>query len=133
MNVERIQPDGMNRPTAYSHVVVVNGGRLVFIAGQTPLDANGAVVGVGDFRAQVIHVFENLKTALDAAGATFADVVKVVQYIPKQVPAAERRAMSEVRSTYLSAASLPVSTLLGVESLAHPDFLIEIEAIAALP
>jgi enamine deaminase RidA (YjgF/YER057c/UK114 family) len=133
MSVERIQPDGMNRPTAYSQVVVVNGGRLVFIAGQTPRDANGAVVGVGDFRAQVIQVFENLKTALDAAGATFADVVKVVQYIPKQVPAAERRAMSEVRSTYLSAASLPVSTLLGVESLAHPDFLIEIEAIAALP
>src|SRR5262245_29883606 len=131
MSVERIQPEGMNRPAAYSHVVVVSGGRLIFIAGQTPVDATGASVGIGDFRTQLTQVYENLRTALGAAGATFADVVKVVQYIPNWDPSVHRPVLAEVRAAYWPADSLPVSTLLGVQSLANPDYLIEIEAIAA--
>jgi enamine deaminase RidA (YjgF/YER057c/UK114 family) len=133
MTVERIKPAGMSQPMAYTHVVVVNGGRLVFIAGQTPIDASGAVVGIGDFRAQVVQVYENIKTALAAAGATFADVVKMVQYIPNWDPAVHRPVMAEVRAAYMPADSLPASVLLGVQSLANPDYLIEIEVIAALP
>jgi enamine deaminase RidA (YjgF/YER057c/UK114 family) len=133
MSIERIHPEGMNRPAAYSHVVVVNGGRLVFVAGQTPVDSDGAVVGIGDFHAQLTQVYKNLGTALAAAGATFADVVKVVQYIPNWDPATHRPVLAELRAAYWPADALPVSTLLGVQSLANPDYLIEIEAIAALP
>lgn len=133
MTIERIQPEGMSRPAAYSHVVVVNGGRLVFVAGQIPVDSSGAIVGVGDFRAQLTQVYTNIGTALAAAGATFADVVKVVQYIPNWDPAVHRAVLAEVRAAYWPADSLPVSTLLGIQSLANPDYLVEIEVVAALP
>src|SRR4051794_29126541 len=132
MSVERLKPAGMNQPTAYCQVVVVSGGKTVYIAGQTPVDATGAIVGVGDFRAQVTQVYENLKMALASAGATFADVVRVTQYIPNWDPAVHRAPMSEVRQAYMPADSLPTSVLLGVQSLANPDYLIEIDAIAVI-
>src|SRR5262249_48528469 len=93
MAVERIQPAGLSKPTAYSHVVSVTSGRIVFIAGQIPVDAAGNVVGVGDFRAQVVQVHENLKAALAAVGATFDNLVKIVQYIPNYDPAVHRPAL----------------------------------------
>jgi enamine deaminase RidA (YjgF/YER057c/UK114 family) len=126
----RLKPEGLSKPVAYSQVITVTSGRLVFIAGQTPIDANGNVVGVGDFKAQVNQVFENLRLALAAAGATFSNVVKVTQYIPNWNPEVHRPALAEARAAYMVADTLPVSTLLGIHSLARPEYLIEIDAIA---
>jgi enamine deaminase RidA (YjgF/YER057c/UK114 family) len=74
------RPEGMPPVTGYSHAVSFSG-RMVAVSGQVPLDSDGQLVGVGDARAQVEQVFANLVTALAAAGATMAQVVKLTYYI----------------------------------------------------
>lgn len=122
-------PPTLARPTGYSHVVDVTGGRTVYIAGQVALDRSGNVVGKGDLRAQTQQVFENLKAALESAGASFKDVVKINTYI---VDMSQVQAMREVRARYF-AENPPASTLVQVVRLAREEFLIEIEAIAVVP
>jgi enamine deaminase RidA (YjgF/YER057c/UK114 family) len=126
-----INPPGIATPRGYTHVVIVPSGKTIFIAGQVALNTKGEIVGKGDLRAQAAQVYENLKTALAAAGATFADVVKVNTYIvnlkPEHLPV-----LREVRSGYFPQQNPPASTLVGVTALANPDFLIEVEAIAAV-
>jgi enamine deaminase RidA (YjgF/YER057c/UK114 family) len=132
MTTQHLKPAGLSQPAAYTQVITVTGGRLAFIAGQTPVDAEGNIVGVGDFQAQVNQVFENLKLALAAAGGTFANVVKVVQYIPNWNPEIHRPALAAARAAYMVPDALPTSTLLGVQALARPEYMIEIDAIAAI-
>ena len=71
----------LSTPRGYSHVVSTSGGRTIYVAGQIAMDKDGKVVGVGDLRAQTTQVFENVKAALAAAGATLSDVVKQNTYI----------------------------------------------------
>src|SRR5262245_22291045 len=78
--VRFINPPNIHTPRGYSHVVEVRNGRMVFIAGQVSLDKSGNVVGQGDFRAQTEQVFENLKAALEAVGASFENVIKLNAY-----------------------------------------------------
>jgi enamine deaminase RidA (YjgF/YER057c/UK114 family) len=129
---ERINPPGLMKPTGYTHVVTVQGGKLVFVAGQVALDKEGNVVGKGDLKAQAQQVFENLKTALAAAGASPRDVVKAVTYVvnysPSQLPV-----LREARQAFFGGAEPPASTLVGVQALAREDFLIEIEVFAVVP
>src|SRR5215510_1635926 len=110
----------------YSHVVVVEGRRTIFIAGQLARDRQGNVVGAGDMRAQIRQVGENLKTALAAAGATLNDLVKTTTFVT-DIDEFFRHA--EVRMEYFGVA-LPTSTTVEVRRLAHPDLLVEVEAIA---
>jgi enamine deaminase RidA (YjgF/YER057c/UK114 family) len=132
MTTQYLKPEGLSQPAAYTQVITVTGGRLVFIAGQTPVDADGNIVGIGDFEAQTRQVFENLKRAVEAAGGTWANIIKVVQYIPNWDPEKHRPALTAARAAYMVPDSLPVSTLLGIQSLARPEYLIEIDAIAAI-
>jgi enamine deaminase RidA (YjgF/YER057c/UK114 family) len=74
-SIERINPDGLTKPTTYSHVVKV--GNLLFIAGQVAFDSAGNLVGENDMKAQVRQVLENLKTALASQRADFSNVVKI--------------------------------------------------------
>ncbi len=120
------------KPPGYTHVVVVSGpGKTIYISGQVPVNAAGEIVGKGDLKKQVTQVYENLTTALKAAGATFDDVVKmntyVVNYKPEDVVV-----IREVRANFLSRVNPPASTLAGVQALYHPDVMIEIEAIAVI-
>ncbi|MCC7107171.1 MAG: RidA family protein [Chloroflexi bacterium] len=126
MAIERIQPAGLSKPPTYCHVVKT--GNTVYIAGQTSQDANGQVVGAGDFAAQATQVFENIKTALESVGANFSNLVRIMTYItdPRY-----RDPLNEVRTKYLTS-DLPTSTLLVVTGLANPAYLIEIDAIAVL-
>jgi enamine deaminase RidA (YjgF/YER057c/UK114 family) len=128
---ERIQPPGLMKPTGYTHVVTAQG-KLAFVAGQVSLDKEGNVVGKGDLKAQTQQVFENLKTALAAAGASPRDLVKIVIYVvnynPSQIPV-----LRDARQAFLGSAEPPASTLVGVQALAREDFLIEIEGVAAVP
>jgi enamine deaminase RidA (YjgF/YER057c/UK114 family) len=129
---EHKNPAGLRTPTGYTHVVSVSGGRTLYIAGQVAYNEKGEVIGKGDLRAQARQVFENLRLALAGAGATFKDVVKwntyVVNYKPEDLPA-----LREIRAEALKDVTPPASTFIGVQSLANPDFLIEIEAIAVVP
>jgi enamine deaminase RidA (YjgF/YER057c/UK114 family) len=126
-----LKPEGIAPGTGYSHVVVTSPGKLIFIAGQIARDRQGNLVGKGDLRAQAVQVFENLKTALASAGATFNDVVKINWYIRDFKPES-LGALREVRSMYVNKDAPPASTLIGVASLAQDEYLIEVEAVAAI-
>jgi enamine deaminase RidA (YjgF/YER057c/UK114 family) len=122
-------PPGIAAPTGYTHVVTTDARKLAFVSGQIGVDAQGhAQEGL---RAQAIQVFENLKTALAAVGATFDNVVKVTTLIANYKPE-DRILLREVRARYFNAQQPPASTLIGVQALALPELLIEIEVIAAL-
>jgi enamine deaminase RidA (YjgF/YER057c/UK114 family) len=131
MEKEFLNPPGISAPRGYTHVVVARGGKTVYISGQVALNAAGDIFGAGDLRAQTVQVFENLKTALAAAGATFTDVVKVNTYVVN-LKAQDLQVLREVRSHYLPQQNPPASTLVGVTALAGPDFLIEVEAVAVV-
>ncbi len=113
----------------YSQAAEVRGGRTVYIAGQVALDRSGALVGRGDFRAQVKQAFENLGAALAASRAGFGDIVKLNSYF---VDIREIPAFREVRDQFIDTKNPPVSTAVEVKRLFKEDFLIEIEAIAVV-
>ena len=114
MTLQRLNPEGLSRSPAYSQVVVGTGTRIVFVAGQVAVDEGGKVVA-DDFPGQVKAVFTNVGRALTAAGARFQDVTKITIYVVDYSPE-----------------QLPASTLVGVQALARPEFLIEVEAVAVL-
>ena len=128
MTLEGINPDNLPIPQTYTHVVVARGNKLVFVAGQEPEDRQGKVVGAGDLGAQARQVFANLGHALAAAGARTDQVAKitiyVVRYQAKYLPVIEDARVS------LFGNHRPVDTVVGVESLARPEYLIEVDAIA---
>jgi enamine deaminase RidA (YjgF/YER057c/UK114 family) len=128
-NMRHMNPAAIAKPGGYTHVVEVTGpGRVVYIAGQLGLKPNGDIAG--DFRAQCVQAFENLKAALAAVGATFDDVVKLNNYlidIPKNLGA-----YREVRDKYVNTSQPPASTTIGIPALARPDALYEVEAVVLL-
>ena len=129
---EHKNPSGLSAPRGYTHVVSASGGRTVYVAGQVSLDSQGEVVGRGDLRAQTRQVLENLRLALAGAGATLRDVVKWNTYVVGFQAATHLPILREVRAEVLGDIPPPASTLIGVQGLADPAFLIEIEAIAVV-
>ena len=128
-NVQYLNPPTLSAPTGYTHVVEVLRGRTLYIAGQVAIDKSGNVVGKGDFAAQATQVFENLKAALAAAGATFDNLVKVTTFVTDMSQLAALRA---IRGKYYGK-NAPASTLVQIQKLAHEDLMVEIEAIAVVP
>lgn len=110
-------------------VEVPPGSRLIYISGLVGNDAKGKVVGPGDMHAQAKQVFENVRLALAAVGGTFKDVVKLNFYLTDMSRADEVRA---VRALYINADAPPASTLVEVSKLAAPEYMVEIEAVAAI-
>jgi 2-iminobutanoate/2-iminopropanoate deaminase len=106
----------------------VEAGGFLYISGMLPMDAAGELVGVGDVIRQSEQVLENVGAVLSAAGATFADVVRVGVYVRHM---ADRELINTVRRRYFGDAR-PASTLVEVSALAHPDAVVEIEAVASL-
>jgi enamine deaminase RidA (YjgF/YER057c/UK114 family) len=122
-------PDGLSKPTGYTYVVEARRGRTIYISGQVALDANGELVGRGDFEAQCVQVFENLKACLAAAGTDFNCVVKLGFYFKDISNVGIARA---VRDRYLNTAHPPASTAIEVKRLVNEDWLIEVDAIAVV-
>jgi len=117
------------KPVAkYKMATRMEGGRLLYIAGQVAWDASGNIVGKGDVRAQARQVFENLRGVLQAAGGDLSSLMKITTYITRieNFPA-----VAEARSAVFQG-ELPASTLIVVTSLFHPDFLIEVEGVASV-
>ena len=126
-----VQPAGLENNPRYSHAVVVEPGRMVYVSGQVARDAAGKTVGVGDMRAQSKQVFENLKIALEAAGSDLAHVVKLNSYLTDMGQIAAYR---DVRVEYMGGLPHPpTSTTVGVARLIDPELLLEVEAIAVVP
>jgi enamine deaminase RidA (YjgF/YER057c/UK114 family) len=122
-------PPTIARPTGYSHVAEVRGGKLVFVAGQVAMDPHGDLVGPGDYRAQAEQVFRNLEQALVAAGATFRDVVQLRFFV---VDISHLPEVREVRDRFVDVEHPPASTAVQVSRLFRPEFLIEVDAVASV-
>ncbi len=129
---EKIQPKSihvrmMAGQPAYTQVVTVSGsGRQIFIAGQLARDVDGNCAGKGDMRAQIQQVGENIKTCLQSAGTTLADIVKTNTYVTDYEEFSKH---GDMRMRYFGPAT-PTSTTVEIRRLAGLDFMIEIEAIA---
>lgn len=125
-----INPEGLNRPAAYTQVVeVMAPGRTIYVSGQLAMTHEGKLVS-GDFQAQAEQVFQNLKVALAAAGAGFADVVKIGSYL---ADIGDLPVLREVRARHLNVAAPPASTTIAVSSFAVAGALLEIEVVAVVP
>jgi enamine deaminase RidA (YjgF/YER057c/UK114 family) len=129
--IKRINPAELGTPAGYSQIVDVRAGRIIFIAGQTALDRDGNAVGRHDFAAQAAQVFSNLSIALQASGCTAANLVKLTVFLTDMDNLARYR---EARNRFFASVTPPAApavTLVEVSKLYGPDFMIEIEAIAA--
>jgi 2-iminobutanoate/2-iminopropanoate deaminase len=103
----------------------------IFVSGQVAVDENRNLVGAGDLAAQALQAFRNLRTALAAAGAATADVVKLNVYVKDYDPAGASSIGDALRSVF-GDGDLPASTWLGVQSLAKEGFLVEVDAVAVV-
>lgn len=130
MPAEFLNPPSIHKPFGYTHVVTATAEKLVYISGQVAMDQNGNLVGKGDMRAQAEQVFKNLKAALEAVGADFSHVVKFNFYV---VDLSQIAVVREIRDQYVNTAKPPASTAVQVSALFHPDYLIEVEAVAIIP
>jgi enamine deaminase RidA (YjgF/YER057c/UK114 family) len=127
-----LNPPAIPAPRGYSHVVETKGpSRTIYLAGQLGMTADGKFAGApGDFRAQAIQCFENIKAGLEAVGATFEHVVKLNNYL---IDMAHLPLYFEVRDRYVDTKNPPASTTIQISKLARDGALYEVEAIAVVP
>jgi enamine deaminase RidA (YjgF/YER057c/UK114 family) len=115
----------------FSQAVLANGRRTLYLSGQTAWDADKQIVGDGDLGAQARQAFLNVRRVVEAAGGTLDDVVSLRIYVVDYRPEHAGVVGSALRECF-SGPTKPASTWLGVTSLARPEFLIEVEAVAVL-
>jgi enamine deaminase RidA (YjgF/YER057c/UK114 family) len=130
--IRRLNPPELGAPPGYSQIVEVRAGRIIFIAGQTSLDRDGEVVGRNNFAMQAEQVFRNLSAALQSVGCTASNLVKLTVFLRDMGHLSSYR---EARNRFFATVTPPAApavTLIEVSKLYGPDFLIEIEAVAAL-
>jgi enamine deaminase RidA (YjgF/YER057c/UK114 family) len=131
-SITRINPPELGAPPGYSQIVEVSANRIIFIAGQTALDHDGNLIGKNDFSTQATQVFRNLAIALQASGCTAANLVKLTVFLTDMGDLGLYR---EARNRFFASVTplaAPAVTLVEVSKLYGPDFMIEIEAIAAV-
>src|SRR4051795_8095333 len=130
MSRKQIQSDRIRQPSGhFSHAISVDArGRLVFISGMTARRADGSIAGVGDIEAQTRQVCENLKAAVEAAGGTMDDICRVDVYVRNME---HFDAVHKVRREYFKPPA-PASTMVEINKMTSPDYLIEINAIAVI-
>jgi enamine deaminase RidA (YjgF/YER057c/UK114 family) len=129
--VEHLRPEGLLHNPAFSQVVVSSGTRTIYTAGQVSIDERGALVGADDLATQAGQAMRNVGRALAAAGATYADIVKITTYVVDYRPE-HRAVIGKARAPFFASGAAPASTLVGVNALAAPDWLVEIEAVAVV-
>lgn len=128
--LRKSNPDGLWKSARLSQVVEVRNARMIYLSGQTAADAQYRVAS-SDFRAQMHAVFDNIERALGSVGAGLEHIVKTTTYL---TDARNREAMREVRAQrFARLAAPPANTALVVQSLIEPEFLVEIDVIAAVP
>lgn len=135
MTVKLVHPERVNRVDVHHQVAATQGSCTVYLAGQVSWDTKGNLVGRDDVAAQAEKCYLNIAAALDAVGATAADLAKVTVYI---VDLDEAKAEQFVVGRDRAAATLGVefqqpSTWIGVTSLAAPGYIVEVDAVAVLP
>jgi enamine deaminase RidA (YjgF/YER057c/UK114 family) len=127
-----INPAEMAQPRGYSHAVSVRGNNTtIYIGGKNGIDKDGTVVGERNLKAQTRQALENIRVTLSAAGAEFSNIVKFTVYIVQgQDP---REGVAAFQEIWGNNPHLPAVTVVFVAGLGHPDWLVEIEAVAVVP
>lgn len=125
---QELKVPGLSAPLSH-YTDAVRFGDILFVSGLTAHDAEGRIVGENDAATQTRQILKNLGLVLDAAGATFADVLKVTVFLTN---VDDRAAINPVRQEYFGSAR-PASTLIEVSRLALPEMKVEIEAVVGLP
>lgn len=133
MRAERINPPGLYNSVqfGFSHAVRQKGGDTLHLAGQIAWDKEGKLVGAGDLAAQTRQALANLREVLKAAGASPADVVRLRTYVVNHSPEKLGPVLGEIGAFYAGAVPA-ANTFIGVQTLALPELLIEIEATAVV-
>lgn len=132
MEKQIVNPTSLVKPSGYAHGVVTQGGRLLFLAGQPALDAEGKIVAPGDIAGQFNQSFKNLKTVLEAAGGTMTDIVKLTIYVTdKSAYLSNLKPIGAVYRSYFGR-YYPAMTLVEVKSLFDDAALVEIEGTAVI-
>jgi|SRR5215208_1551237 len=130
--VQYINPDALNKNPAFSNVIIVTGSvKTVYIGGQDAIDASGTIIGKSDLKAQTEQVLKNIQAALSAAGAQAEHVIKWNLYIVQGQPL--QAGYEAFQRVWGNRANPPAITAMFVSGLAHPDFLVEMDAIAVVP
>ena len=125
--LEKYCAPGVFDPPGYSQAMKITGAQtILYLAGQVAYDKDGSVAHRGDFKGQARQVFDSIKKLVEAGGGTLANVVKINTYVTDVRNRAEYRA---VREEFFGSKG-PASTMVQVSALAHPDYLIEVEAVA---
>jgi enamine deaminase RidA (YjgF/YER057c/UK114 family) len=134
MPISLVNPAGLPKVDIYHQMSVATGSKLVFIAGQVAIDADGNTVGKGDFGAQVEQCYLNVGTALAEVGASFDDVVKLTVYLVDWTPDKMPLFVEGVTRASAKLGVTPAAPLtgIGVAALAEPDLLVEVEATAVI-
>ena len=130
-NIQHIDPPGLNKSPAYTQAVAAKPGTIIWLSGQVAVNSKGELVGKGDLKSQVNQAWENVRLALAGSGATFQDVVKVTTYVVNYKPSM-RDDLRAARLKFMGDAKPPAATLVGVQSLASDDWLVEIEVTAVI-
>lgn len=133
MSIERINPPALydSLRFGFSHATLQTGGKTLHLAGQVAWDAQTNVIGGGDVAAQTRQALANLKQVLASVGCTPADVVRLRTYVVNHSPDKLGPILGEIAAFYGDATPAP-NTFIGVSALALPEFLVEIEAVAAV-
>ena len=126
---EIIHPASVHSTAGVGYSHVAKAGDTVYVAGQIALDTSGDLVGKGDIEGQTQQVYANLQAILEELGGSLDDIVKLTTYLTDR---GHLEAFRRVRNRFFTDA-FPPNTLLFVSGLAHPDYLVEIEAVAYLP
>lgn len=134
MAVVRANPDGIFKPDSYSQIATASGSRTVYMSGQVSQDETGKVVGINDLAAQAEQCYRNVVIALKGAGASFADVAKITVFVVNWSPEKMEQFVGGVMraATELGFDPRTPTTLIGVQALASPELLVEVEAVAVL-
>ena len=131
-SVRYIDPDELNKNPAFTNVVVVEGpAKTVYVGGQDSVDASGNIVGKGDVAAQTEQVLTNLRAALAAGGAGPEHIIKWNIYIVEGQSL--QAGFAAFQNAWPQTPNPPAITGVFVSGLAHPDFLVEMDAIAVVP
>ena len=131
-NVKHLNPAGLHKNPAYSQAVIVSGNvRTIYVGGQNAVDASGNIVGKSDLAVQTEKALRNLETALAAGGAGLEHVIKWNVYVVHGQSV--QAGLEAFQKVWGQRSNPPIISVLFVAALAHPDFLVEINAVAVIP
>jgi 2-iminobutanoate/2-iminopropanoate deaminase len=126
-----IIPAGQWIPPGLSQAMLIKGGSLLVLSGLVSTKSDGAIVG-SDVESQLLQTFENMAVTLKAAGTDFHSVARLTYYIVNYQPS-HLQVIRSVRDRFVNLEKPPASALIGVAALAHPSFLVEVDALAVVP